>query len=139
MMNLLPTDYHHQINLLHSLFVGPLLVWTGYKLNASKSLNTFEKLLLLITGVSVLAFHGMKAVQKQSAGLSITEDYSFQINALHLFFIGPLVAWTGWKLYKGKRVTDLEKSTLFFLGIAALIYHGYQSYQKYKKSAINKK
>lgn len=125
-------DYRYQINLLHSLFVGPLLVWTGYKLNTSKSLNSVEKLVLLLTGLSVIIFHGASAFRKQQAGTSVLQDYAFQVNVLHLFFIGPLVAWAGWKLYKGKRVTDLEKTTLLFLGVAALGYHGYQTFQKYK-------
>lgn len=131
-MNFLQTDYSHQINIFHSLLAGPLLAWTGYKLNTEKSLSSLEKSLLLITGVSVIGFHGYKAIQKQRDGESIIQNYSFQVNLLHLFFIGPLVAWTGYKLTKSKRVTDLEKTTLLFLGIAALVYHGFQSVNKFR-------
>lgn len=126
-------NYGSQINLLHSLFVGPLLVWTGYKLNTGTSLRNIEKIILLITGVSVLGYHGLKAFKKQQEGASVTEDYGFQVNMLHLFFIGPLVTWTAWKLYKGKRVTDLEKTTLLFLGAAALMYHFYGAYKTFSQ------
>ena len=131
-MNYLPSDYGLQINLLHSLFVGPLLMWTGYKLNTGTSLSNIEKLIMLVTGLAVLVYHGIKAFKKQQANLNIMKNYGFQVNILHLFFIGPLVAWSGWKLYRGKRVTDLEKTTLLFLGVVAFVYHIYQTLQKYK-------
>ena len=132
-MNFLPSDYGAQINLLHSVVIGPLLVWTGYKLNTGKDISGFEKLALLISGLAVIGYHGLQAYKKQSEGLSVTQDYGFQINLSHLFFIGPLIAWTGWKLHKNKNVTDLEKTTLLFLGVAALLYHGYKTMQKYKQ------
>lgn len=134
-MNLIPTDYSHQINLLHSFVVGPLLTYTGYKLNTQKPISNIEKTILLITGIVVIGYHGYRALNKQQEGASITQDYNFQVNLLHLFFIGPLVAWTGYKLTKGKKVTDLEKTTLLFLGISALVYHGYRAFQKFRSES----
>lgn len=128
-------DYSSQVNLFHSLFVGPLLVWTGYKLSNTMELHTLEKIVLLLTGIAVIVYHGYQAWQKQHS--SVTQDYGFQVNLAHLFFIGPLIAWTGWKSYKGKTVTDLEKTTLLFLGIAALLYHVYNFFQKYKNDNAN--
>lgn len=123
-MNLLGS---YQINLLHSLFLGPLLAWTGYKLNIDKSLSTIEKTGLLVAGLAAISYHGYKSFKHQQSDSSIIQNYGFKVNLLHLFFIGPLVAWTGYKLTKGKRVTDLEKTTLLFLGVAALMYHGYRA------------
>lgn len=124
-------DYGLQINLLHSLLIGPFLVWTGYKLNTNQSLSGLEKLVMLIIGMSVIVFHGWKAVQHQLAGDSILSNYGFQINMLHFLFIGPLIAWVGYKLYKDKSPTDLEKTTLLVLGIIALVYHAFNAFKKY--------
>ena len=132
-MNFLPTEYSHQINMLHSFLIGPLLAYTGYKLNTGKPLKNIEKLILLVAGLTVIGYHGFKAIRKQQQGIKITQDYGFQVNLVHLFFIGPLVGWTGYKLTKGKKVTDLEKTTLLFLGVAALVYHIYQTVKKYKE------
>ena len=136
-MNFLPSDYGTQINLLHSVLIGPLLAWTGYKLNTGKLLGNIEILALFVAGISVMGYHGIQSYNKQSNGLSVTQDYGFKINLMHLFFIGPLLAWTGWKLYKNKNVTDLEKTTLLFLGVASLLYHGYKTIQKYNHQHNN--
>jgi len=126
----LPSDRGTQVNLLHSLYVGPLLMYTGFKLNNNEIPVNISKWALLITGIIVIFYHGLQAYRKQSDGASITENYGFQVNLLHFFFIGPLVAWTGWKLHQNKTVTDLEKITLLLLGVAAFGYHSYNAYKK---------
>ena len=131
-MNILSNlDYGKQINLLHSLVAGPLLAWTGYRLSVDKSVSSIEKMVLLVAGIGIILFHGYKAMQHQKDGDSILVNYGYQVNALHFFFIGPLVAWIGYKLTNGKNVTDLEKSTMLFLGVAAMIYHGYKVAKSY--------
>lgn len=123
------TDYGYKINLLHTLVVAPFLLWIGYKLNSGKTLVYKEKVILMMLGVSVLLFHGYQTIQKQGE-TDILKDKFFQGNLVHLFFIGPVVAWSGYKLIKGKRVTDLEKTTLLLLGATALLYHGYNTITK---------
>jgi hypothetical protein len=123
-------DYGKQINLLHSLAIGPLLVWTGYQLSSGKSVANVLRLALLIGGVGAILFHGYKSMQHQKEGHSLMTTYGYQVNALHFFFIGPLVAWVGYKLHQGKRVTELEHTTMLLLGAAAMLYHGYNVYKK---------
>lgn len=125
-------DYGKQINLLHSLAIGPLLVWTGYKLSSDKSLSNIEKMALLLAGLGVIMYHGYKIMKHLQAGDSVMSNYGYQVNALHFLFIGPLIAWAGYKLQYGKRVTDLEQTTMLFLGVAAVAYHGYKTYKAFK-------
>lgn len=104
------------INLFHVAIVAPLLLWAGYY-------STRVEIPLMIFGLGAIAYHGWKTVNKQLEGKCITEDYKYQINVLHFLFVGPLVAWTGYKMYNGKTPTDLEKTTLLLLGCIALVYH----------------
>jgi NhaP-type Na+/H+ or K+/H+ antiporter len=95
-------------------------------------LSNVEKLVLLLMGCAIIAFHGWKTFSAQQSGKSILDDYDYQINGLHFLFIGPLIAWCGYKLYGGRNVTDLEKTVLLLLGVLAVLYHGYKLLKKYK-------
>ncbi len=106
-MDFLPGNCADQINLLHSFIVGPVLLYTGYKLNTNQLLSNIEKLVLLVMGCVTVLYHGYKSVTAQQAGESIFQNYDYQINMLHFLFIGPLIGWCGYKLYAGRNVTDL--------------------------------
>ena len=132
-MNMLSgMDYGKQINLLHSLVIGPFLVWVGYKLSSNQTVSNIEKMALLVSGLGVILYHGYKIMKHLQSGHSILSNYWYQVNALHFLFIGPLLAWAGYKLQNGKRVTDLEQTTMLFLGVAAVVYHGYKAYQSFR-------
>jgi hypothetical protein len=122
-------NYTNQVNILHSYIIGPVLIWTSYKMYNSASLNDLEKLLLLITGVIVVLYNGWRSVNEQLSGSSITLDSEFQMDLLHFLFIGPVIAWTGYKLYTNRMPTDLEKTTLLILGIISLSYVAYNKYK----------
>ena len=119
------------IHMFHALFAGPLLAYTGYQLNAGKTLDATHKLALLVVGILATCYHSMKSYQKWQAGASWKDDYHFQVNLAHALFIGPLVAWVGYKLQNGRRATQLEKNILLFLGLVAIAYHAYSFYKLY--------
>lgn len=139
MLDLIDTpQYWAAINVLHSIILGPMLLWTGWKLLKGQSLPSTYKNLLSIIGTIVVAYHSIRAYQKykdRNEQLSMTEmlsEYDLQVNLAHLLFIGPLIAWVGYKLSNGRAVTQLEQILLMVLGGAGTVYHSLKVYKMVK-------
>ena len=49
-----------------------------------------------------------------------------EINMLHVLIIAPMLLWIAYKLQQGQKIGDFERTSLWVLGLAALVYHGYK-------------
>ena len=132
--------YWFLINVIHAFLLGPVLLYTGWTLLKDSTLNSTIKDLLPFVGAVIIAYHSIRAYQKYTeyqerfGQVSLQEmfaEYGFQVNLAHLLFIGPLIAWVGFKLSNGRSVTQLEKLLLVILGGAGTVYHTLSAYRKW--------
>lgn len=138
-LNIVDTEkYWFYVNILHSLILGPMLAYTGWNLLGNEKLNPTLQSLLPYIGAIVIGYHSIRAYQKyqrmSGEGASVQDMvgyYPFQVNLAHLLFIGPLIAWVGYKLSNGRVPTQLEKLLLLILGSAGTVYHAISAYRKY--------
>lgn len=128
-------QYFAAINIAHTLILGPLLLYTGWTLLKNNTLNETVKDLLPYIGAIIIAYHSIRVYNKVSelkeqdtAYGDMLKEYPIQVNLAHLLFIGPLVAWVGYKLSNGRAVTQLEKLLLVILGAAGTVFHGLKTY-----------
>ena len=95
------------VNILHIVIIGSLFLYIGI------TKTTFPFPALLILGLFVTFYHIYKA---------ITNPTSAWVNYIHIFLVGPLLIYIG---YKGKDTPRKYFEYLLMLGFAAIGYHGY--------------
>jgi uncharacterized membrane protein len=52
-------NYKYQINVLHFLFIGPVVAWVAYKLHNNKTPTDLEKITLLLLGCIAFVYHSL--------------------------------------------------------------------------------
>lgn len=57
-------SYGFQINVMHALFIGPVIGWCGYKLYNGKMPTDLEKTVLLMLGIIALVYHSLQVYKK---------------------------------------------------------------------------
>ena len=86
-------NYWKLINLAHFALLGPLLAWTGWcLLKPGMSVPSWQRTVLLLTGLAAIAFHSFKAYKRMQYGAKLSTSYGLQINLTHALFIAPLMA-----------------------------------------------
>lgn len=127
-------NYWLIINIAHALILGPGLAYTGWSLLSHDNVNPLVKGMLPYIGALIIGYHSIRAYQKINKEDGSYSDmlgrYSLQVNLAHLLFIGPLIAWVGYKLSHNRDVTQLEKLLLCVLGAAGTVYHSLSAYKK---------
>lgn len=53
-------NYKYQVNVLHFLFIGPVVAWVAYKLNNNKTPTDLEKITLLLLGCLAFIYHSLR-------------------------------------------------------------------------------
>lgn len=101
------------VNLFHILIVGGLFLYIGIrKENLS---NTWFSAIYGL-GLFIIAYHAFKIYGYLQA------DKSIWVNLIHVFIVGPLVAYIG---YMGKDTPRKYFEVLLMLAFASIGYHLY--------------
>lgn len=101
------------VSLFHILFVGILFLYIGVtREKNSKMMFGF----LLGLGAFIILYHCFKVYTYLSQGKTIW------INLIHIFIVGPLVAYIG---YNGQNTSRKYFELLLMLAFASIGYHGY--------------
>jgi Na+-transporting methylmalonyl-CoA/oxaloacetate decarboxylase beta subunit len=98
------------VHLFHLIIIGSLFLYVGI---VRTNIPTFMFPLLLTLGFVVIGYHMWKAWKKSFSGI--------WVNYIHLFIVGPLLIYIG---YKGKEAPRLYFELLLMLGFASIGYHG---------------
>jgi len=101
------------IHLLHIFLIGPLFLYIGIE---KQNIPFWFFPFLLILGIWLIGFHislGYKNWIKKRG---------IWVNFLHIFIIGPLLIYIGYKNLKTPRYCF---ELLLMLGFATIGYHGY--------------
>lgn len=53
-------NYKYQINVLHFLFIGPVVAWVAFKLHNNKTPTDLEKITLLLLGCIAFIYHSLR-------------------------------------------------------------------------------
>lgn len=109
---------HLIIALFHILGVVPLFLYVGIQRAATQDAVYTT---LLVLGCIVTAYHGYKAFIRFQAG----SPYLW-VNMIHFLYIGPLIAYIG---YKQKDTPRSAYELLLLVGFGALGYHLYNLVQ----------
>jgi hypothetical protein len=108
-------NVHVLINLFHIILVAPFLIWIGVS-RANTDINVYTFLFAL--GLFIIVYHGYKSYAKYMLNSS-----SIWVNLIHMVWIGPLLAYIGY------RKKDTERSAyelLLLTAFGALGYHLYE-------------
>lgn len=111
-------NYWNAVNLLHILFVAPLLAYVGLN---GKNTEEWVFRLLMYTGIFVFAYHLWRFTQN-------TSEYGRMINLFHIAIVAPLLFFVG---FYGENTLPLFYNILFLLSIIVLFYHAYSLYQRF--------
>ena len=107
-------DSHLLLALFHIFAVVPLFLYVAIsRANTVTGVYGF----LLVLGAIITLYHGYKAWIRFLSGSS-----SLWINLIHVFYVGPLLIYIG---YRGKDTPRFAYELLALLGFAALGYHTY--------------
>ena len=101
------------VHLFHIFFVGPLFLYIGiYR----SSIVSWLYPVLFILGIFIIAYHSFLAYKGFQKGTSIW------VNLFHIFIVGPLLVYIG---YKNKSAPRSSYQLLLMLAFAVIGYHGY--------------
>ena len=107
-------DSHLLLALFHIFAVVPLFLYVAIsRANTVTAVYGF----LLVLGVIITAYHAFKAWRRFLTGSSY-----LWVNLVHVFYVGPLLVYIG---YRGKDTPRFAYELLALLGFAALGYHTY--------------
>jgi len=101
------------VHLFHIIIVGGLFLYVG--INREK-IPAIMFPILLGLGIFIIVYHSYKAFTYLKQGKNPWVNY------IHIFLIGPLVAYIG---YTNKETTRKYFEILLMFGFAAIGYHGY--------------
>jgi len=101
------------VSLFHILFVGILFLYVG--LTRDKNTKIMFNFLLGL-GIFIILYHCFKVYNYLSEGKPIW------VNLIHIFIVGPLVAYIG---YNGQNTSRKYFELLLMLAFASIGYHGY--------------
>ncbi len=108
-------DTHTIINLFHILLIVPFFVYVGI---IKSDIPAPLYYLLMALGVIVTLYHGYKLAVRVQAKSGLA-----WINAVHAFYVGPLLFYIG---YKQKDTPRSAYELLLLLAFAAGGYHLYE-------------
>ena len=109
------------VHLFHILIVGSLFLYVGIQ---QTNIPSFLYPILLILGIFIILYHGYKAYNKIIIGKSAWVNY------IHIFLVGPLLIYIG---YKNKATKRQYFELLLMLGFASIGYHGYYLFTEREK------
>jgi len=101
------------VHLFHILFVGGIFLYVGI---SKTDLPNFIYSILIVLGIIIILYHGMKIYKK------LIEEKNPWVNYIHFFLIGPLLIFIGLNKEKTQR---LYFELLLMLAFASIGYHGY--------------
>ena len=101
------------IHLFHILFVGSLFLYVGIK---KTTIHPWFYPFLLVLGLFLIPYHAYKAYNYLKKGINPW------FNMIHIFLIGPLLIWIG---YKKEKTPSYAFDLLLMLGFASIGYHSY--------------
>lgn len=105
------------VHLFHILIVGSLFLYVGrYKTLIPATMYP----ILLGLGLIIIFYHCFKVYNYIKLGKS------YWVNLIHIFIVGPLLAYIG---YNREKTPRLYFELLLMLGFAAIGYHGYYLFQ----------
>jgi hypothetical protein len=105
-------DNHFWLAIIHLVFVVPLFLYVGF---VRAETPQWLYLLLIVLGVVIALYHGMRMVLR----LKSRSSY-WWINAIHLLLVAPLLLFIG---YHRKNSPRMAYEMLLMLAFAALGYH----------------
>ena len=115
---LIPLNSRMDLTIRHALFhIGvfvPLFMTVGF---LRTGIPEWLYTILLITGISVLIYHGYKLMLRWA----MHSNYAW-VNTIHVAFVAPLLIYIG---YYKKETPRFAYELLLMLGFAALGYHTY--------------
>ena len=108
-------DTHSIINLIHIFIIVPFLLFVSIQ-----QYNLCEQMFYFLMGLGgfVTLYHAYKLLLRYQKNSS----YAW-VNALHVFYVGPLLFYIG---YKGKETSETAYQLLMLLTFAAGGYHLYE-------------
>ena len=109
---------HLILALFHILAVVPLFLYVGIQRAATADI---VYTVLLVLGIIITGYHGYKAFIRFHSG----SPYLW-VNMIHFLYIGPLIAYIG---YKQKDTPRSAYEVLLLVAFAALGYHLYNLVQ----------
>ena len=108
-----------QINLMHVLVIGPLLIYIGQKGKKNNEAIYYS----ILTMILLMPF----MVELPSLQFKRKKDY---INSIHLI----IFTWIGYYIYKKKnQLSEISFELMKYFGIATVSIHLYLAYEKYQK------
>ncbi len=119
---------HIPINLFHILVVAPFFLYVAI---VRGQLVPWIFSVLTGLGIVILVYHGYKTFIKWKA-----QSPSLWINAIHFFFVAPLLIYIGSKGYDTPRWAF---ELLALLGFGALGYHIYAIIMQIQEMGVTKK
>lgn len=106
------------VHLFHILIIGTLFLYLGIE---KTNIPSFIYPILIVLGIVVILYHSYKAYNR------IMKHETAWINYIHIFIVGPLLVYIG---YKNKATKPRFFELLLMLGFAAIGYHGYYLFKK---------
>lgn len=108
-------DTHSIINLLHILLIAPFFAYIGI---VKSDIPQTIFYVLMALGIIVTLYHGYKLAVRIQAKSGLA-----WINAIHAFYVGPLLFYIG---YKQKEAPRSAYEVLLLFAFAAGGYHLYE-------------
>ena len=106
------------VHLFHILFVGSLFLYVGIQ---KQKIPSWLYSVLLVLGAFIIPYHMYKAYGYWKKGINPW------FNMIHIFLIGPLLIWIG---YKREKVPSYAYDLLLMFGFASIGYHGFYLYKE---------
>jgi len=101
------------LHLLHIVIFGTIFLYIGIRQKEAPKL-IFTALLFL--GIVVILYHTYKSYNKYQ------KHHSYWINMLHVFVIGPLLVYVG---FRGTETERMYFECMIMIGFAVIGYHLY--------------
>jgi CHASE2 domain-containing sensor protein len=101
------------VHIFHILIIGSLFLYVGI---TKTNMPNFMYMVLLVTGIVIICYHGYRAYQKLMDG-----KFPW-VNYIHMFLVGPVLVYIGLQKEKNQRMMF---EIVLLLGFASIGYHGY--------------
>jgi len=101
------------VHLFHIFIVGTLFIYVGINRQLT---NKYLLQILFYLGFIIIIYHLYKVYKY------IKEDKGIWVNLIHIFIIGPLLVYIG---YKNQNASRKWFEILLMLGFASIGYHSY--------------
>ena len=101
------------VHLFHIFIVGSLFIYVGINRQLT---NKYILQMLFYLGFIIIFYHLYKVYKY------LKEDKGIWVNLLHIFIIGPLLVYIG---YKNENTSRKWFELLLMLGFASIGYHTY--------------